>query len=99
MIWSLSAQVVRLVLDLFTIRLSADNAKDLELLVLRQQIRILERRIGKPVRPSRIEKLVLALTADHIKKRARDGRKRLNDSMLIFKPATGLKWHRELVRR
>ena len=51
------------------------------------------------MRPSRIEKLVLALTAVHIKEGAREGRKRLNDNILIFKPATVLKWHRELVRR
>ncbi|MHB8628177.1 MAG: hypothetical protein ACYDBJ_23500 [Aggregatilineales bacterium] len=88
-----------MVIDLLTLRYSANNDKDLELLVLRQQIRILVRRVGKAVRPSRIEKLVLALTAVHIKAHARDGRKRLNDSNLIFKPATVLKWHRELVKR
>jgi hypothetical protein len=88
MIWSLIAQVITLVIDLLTLRYSANNAKDLELLVLRQQIRILERRVGKPVRPSRIEKLVLALTAVHLKERAQEGRNRLNSSILIFKPAT-----------
>src|SRR5579864_6384666 len=99
MIWSLIAQVITLVIDLLTLHYSANNDKDLELLVLRQQIRILERRVGKPVRPSRVEKLMLAFTAVHIKERAREGRKRLNDSILLFKAATVLKWHRELVRR
>jgi hypothetical protein len=98
MIWSLIAQGVTLILDLLTLRYSANKDKDLELLVLRQQIRILERRAGKPVRSSRVEKLMLALTTVRIKERTREGQKRLNDSILIFKPATVLKWHRELVR-
>src|SRR5260221_9766237 len=99
MIWSLIAQGVKLVLDLLTLRYSAHQDKDLEVLVLRQQIRILERRVGKPVRPSRVEKLLLTLTATHIKERAWEGRKRFRDSILLFKPATVLKWHWELVTR
>jgi hypothetical protein len=99
MIWSLIAQGVSLILDLLTLRYSANQNKALEVLVLRQQIRILERRVGKPVRPSRVEILLLALTTVHIKERAREGRKRLHDSILLFKPATVLKWHRELVKR
>ena len=41
MIWSLIAQGVMLVLDLLTLRYSANQNRDLEVLVLRQQIRIL----------------------------------------------------------
>ncbi len=67
MIWSLIAQGVTLILDLLTLRYSANKDKDLEVLVLRQQIRILERRVGEPVRSSQVEKLMLALTAVHIK--------------------------------
>jgi putative transposase len=99
MIWSLIAQGVMLVLDLLTLRYSVNKDKALEVLVLRQQIRILERRVGKPVRPSRVEKLLLALPAVHIKERTREGRKWLNDCILLFQPATVLKWHRELVKR
>ena len=43
MIWFLISQVVRLALDLLTFHNLLDKDKDLELLVLRQQIRILER--------------------------------------------------------
>ena len=69
------------------------------MLVLRQQIRILERHVGKPGRASPVEKLVLALTAVHLKERMRDGRQCLNDCILLFQPDTVLKWHRELVKR
>jgi hypothetical protein len=74
MVWSLIAQVVTVVLDLLTLRYSANADTDLEVLVLRQQIRILERRVGKPVRLSRVGRLLLALTAVPIKERARGGR-------------------------
>ena len=63
MIWFLISQVLKLVLDVLTLHNLLDEDKDLELLVLRQQIRILERRLGKSVRPSRVEKLLLALTS------------------------------------
>ncbi len=99
MVWSLIAQGVMLVLDLLTLRNSANQDKDLEVLVLRQQNRIPERRVGKPVHPSRVEKLLLTLTAIHLPERTRDGRQRLNGTILLFKPATVLKRHRELVKR
>ena len=86
-------------LDVLTPRYTQDSDKDLELLVLRQQIRILERRVGKPVRASRVEKLMLALVVLQFRERARAGRNRLKETVLIFKPTTVLKWHRELVKR
>src|SRR5258708_15626829 len=97
MLWSLIAQVVQVVLDVLSLGLVTDSNKDLELLVLRQQIRVLERRIGKPVRQSGVEKLMLALTALQIRNEA--GQKGFKNSLLLFKPAKVLKWHRELVKR
>ncbi|MEP7288120.1 MAG: integrase core domain-containing protein [Chloroflexota bacterium] len=41
----------------------------------------------------------MALTAVRIKNRARAGGQRFKDSLLLFKPATVLHWHRELVKR
>lgn len=99
MLWSLIAQVVQIILDALSLRLIADPDKDLELLVLRQQIRILERRMSKSVRPSRVEKLLLTLSALQIKERTRAGQLGFKHSLLLFKPATVLKWHRELVKR
>ena len=84
MIWFLVAHIVRMILDLLALRLSADKDKDLELLVLRQQIRILQRRVGKPVRATRAEKLVLMVTAVRLKAQARKGRQQLQQSLLIF---------------
>jgi hypothetical protein len=99
MVWSLIAQVVKVLLDVLSLHLIADPDRDWELLVLRQQIRVLERRVGKPVRPSRVEKLLLTPTAMQIKERPRTGQQSFKNSLLLFKPATVLKWHRELVKR
>jgi len=97
MLWSLIGQVVKVILDVLSLHLVGDPDKDLELLVLRQQIRILERQVGKPIRPSRAEKLLLTRSAMQLKERA--GQQVLKKSLLLFKPATVLKWHRELVQR
>src|ERR1043165_3044137 len=99
MLWSVIAQVVKVIWDVLSQRGITDPDKDLELLVPRQQIRILERRMGKPVRPSRVEKLLLTLSAMQIKARAWAGQQSFKNSLLLFKPATVLKWHRELVKR
>ena len=42
--WFLIGQIVRVLLDVLSVRFLTDPDKDLELLVLRQQIRVLERR-------------------------------------------------------
>src|SRR5689334_21761776 len=99
MLWSLIARIVKVIWEVLSLCLVTDPDKDLELLVLRQQIRILERRVGRPVRPSRVEKLLLTPTALQIRDRARAGQQRFKNSLLLFKPATVLKWHRELVTR
>src|SRR5260221_1073457 len=99
MLWFGIAQVIQVLLDVLSLRVVADPDKDLELLVLRQQIRVLERRVGRSVRLSRVEKLLLALTALQIREHARAGQQRFKNSLLLFKPATVLKWHRELVKR
>jgi hypothetical protein len=46
MVWSLIAQVIQVILDVLSQRLFGEADKDLEFLVLRQQIRILEHRVG-----------------------------------------------------
>jgi hypothetical protein len=90
--------IVAWLLDIFTIAGLANSEKDLELLILRHQINILERQVKHP-RVSRLEKLSLAMTVNKLRKRAGRSRQQLTRSVLIFKPETVLGWHRELVRR
>ena len=84
--WALSV-IVSWLLDIFAIAGLADSEKDLELLILRHQINILERRINRP-RVSRLEKLSLAVTANKPKQRAGRSRQQLTRSILVFKPET-----------
>ncbi|MCP4164591.1 MAG: transposase [Chloroflexi bacterium] len=72
--------------------------KDLEIVALRQQVRILERKLGSKSRISRPEKMFLAALADKLRNGV-GGKARLNSSLLMFKPDTVLKRHRELVKR
>lgn len=99
MLWSLIAHLVTVGLRVLTLGYTQGTDKELEWLVLRQPIRILERRVGKPVRASRVEQLRVALGALPFKERAQAGRKRFDEPGLIFKPASVLKWQRELVKR
>lgn len=99
MIYQLIAQLFSLLLDLFTTKLRSEQQKDLEILLLRQQLRILQRRSPKPPQLSRWEKLGLAILAANFTRFGRGAKTKLHDALLLFKPDTVLKWHRELVRR
>jgi putative transposase len=98
MFYRVLAQLLTLILDLLALVRRSDRAKDLEILVLRQQLHIL-RRAQPVVRPSRGEKLVLAVIAAQFKRVATRAAQPWQHSLLLFKPATILRWHRELVRR
>ncbi|MHB8959166.1 MAG: helix-turn-helix domain-containing protein [Candidatus Limnocylindrales bacterium] len=67
-----------------------DGAKDLEILVLRHQLRVLQRTAGRPqLKP--LDRVLLAAASRAI---PRD-----RWAAFLVTPATLLRWHRELVRR
>jgi hypothetical protein len=66
--WTLSV-IGSWLLDILAIVRLTDSEKDLELLILRHQISILERQVKRP-RISRLEKLSLAVIANKLKQRA-----------------------------
>jgi hypothetical protein len=72
--------------------------KDLEILVLRQQLSILQRHLNHPIRPSRVEKMTLAVLITKITRTSHQSTNQLRDIIRIFQPETVLRWHRELVR-
>ena len=82
--------VFSFLLDLLHVLTRSDRAKDVELLLLRQQLRLYERQAKQP-RPSRCEKVLLASLAARLPD--------LSRVCLVFTPATLLRWHREIVRR
>ena len=77
----------------------SDPEKDLEILLLRQQISILLRNHDQPVRATRFEKLTLAVIASRLKKLTHRSAKQIEEFIRLFQPETVLGWHRELVRR
>ena len=99
LLYHVLAQLLSLLFDLFTIRGRSDQQKDLEILLLRQQLRILQRH--HPTAPclSPWEKLGLAVFAAKFVGLGRGAKTKLNQALLLFKPDTLLKWHRDLVCR
>ena len=79
----------RVLLDLF-MRSGDAEVDRAELLALRHQVRVLERRLGRP-RWSRADRLVLAALAGHLP--------RVRWGSFPVRPETLLGWHRQLVRR
>src|ERR671932_394575 len=82
--------VLSFLLDLVHVLTHSDHDHALELVLLRQQLRLYERQATQP-RPSRWEKVALASLADRLPD--------LSRVALVFTPATLLRWHREIVKR
>ena len=57
MAWFILHHIFFTLLSVFTIGFRGEREKDLEILILRQQLAILERKLGQPLKPSRVEKL------------------------------------------
>jgi putative transposase len=76
-----------------------NREKDLQILVLRHQVRLLQRQRPRPPRLTRGEKLTLAVLAAALARLTAGPRHQLDQHLLLFKPDTILKWHRELARR
>lgn len=98
MIYGWLARLLSALLTLWANSRGAARDKDVEILLLRYQLHMLQQRLDVKVRPSRREKLVLASVAATLK-RLRRGKGPWSESILLFTPATLLRWHRELVRR
>jgi transposase InsO family protein len=86
----LIALSLRQVLRLLLLTCRSSRSKDLELLVLRQEIAVLRRQVPHP-KTTREERLVLTVL-----QRLRPVRERLSN---LFTPDTLRRWHRELVRK
>ena len=99
MVFFLLAQAFSLLLDLIWLGRRGEHDKDLEILLLRQQLRILQRKQPRPPHISRWQKLTLLVLAGQLTTMTSSARARLGQVVLLFKPETLLKWHRELVRR
>jgi putative transposase len=99
MVWAVVRQVFSTLLELIQIGRLSDQEKDLEILVLRKQLAMMEHQLDKPVRLSRAERLTLAVIGTKLKAVSGRSFKQLRDVIRIVQPETVLRWHPELVRR
>jgi hypothetical protein len=88
MIWAVVRQVFSTLLELIQIGRLSDQEKDLEILVLRKQLAMLERQLDKPVRLSRAERLTLAVIGAKLNAVSGRSLKQLRDVIRIVQPET-----------
>ena len=99
MLYLFILRLLSLLMDIIAILGMVNTDKDLEILLLRQQIRILQRKSKtKPV-ISNPERLILSLITNKLRHTTNNSQERIKQAMLIFSPETILKWHRELAKR
>jgi len=97
--WFILKHIFSILLAIVNVRRLSDQEKDLEILILRQQLSILQRKHKHPIKPSRVEKLTLGVLATKFKRTTHQTANQLRDVIRVFQPETVLRWHRELVRR
>jgi hypothetical protein len=68
-----------------------NSDKDLEILILRHQVRILQRKMKTHPQISDPERMVLAILTTKFNQSTNSTRQRLHQVMLIFKPETVLR--------
>ena len=73
------------------------HEKDIDILLLRQQLAIADRQRSSRAKFSPSEKLTLAVLTVKLKSVIRRTARQLSNSLRLVKPETILKWHRALV--
>ncbi len=93
MVWFVLFHLGTFLVDLLTTARRADCDKDLEILLLRHQLRVLQRQRPRSPRLSRWEKLTLAVLTAKLSRLTAGPRARLDQVQLLVKPETVLRWH------
>ena len=68
-------------------------------MVLRYQLGIAERKMQKPVRANKTERMTLAVLAGRLKQQTNRPASQFRQMVRLFQPETVFRWHRDLVRR
>ncbi len=97
MVWFVLLHLVRFHVELVAVTRRTDRDKVAEILLLRHQLRLLERERPQPPRLSRWEKLTLAVLTAKLAHLAAGSRARLDQVRLLFKPETVLRWRLLLI--
>jgi len=97
--WFMLAHLATFIIDLAIAGRRGDCDQALEIVLLRQQVRLRQRQRPRPPRLTRAEKLTLAVLTAALVRLVGGPRRQLDRCVLLFKPDTILAWHRALVRR
>jgi putative transposase len=99
MFWFCLWQVVSTLVEFIRLGQKSESEKDLEILLLRRQLAIYERRQRRAPQLTKGEKLTIVVLA--VKLKAETGRtiKAMGEVIRIMRPATVFGWHRAIVRR
>ena len=98
MTFKLLAHLYSVFLDTLRLFGRSNQEQDLDILLLRQHVRILKRKHTRLPRLSWWERLSLAMLGGKLVQTAKHSRVRLSLSLLLFTPETVLRWHRDLER-
>lgn len=96
--WFIPRHIYPTLVTVISIGQLSEHEKDLEILVLRQQLAILQRKYAQSVKPNRAEKMTLAILAAKLEQASQRPTNQLRDFIRIFQPETVMYWHQELVR-
>lgn len=99
MVWFLVSQIFSTLISLIQVGRLSNADKDLEIMVLRYQLGIAERKLQKPVRANRAERMTLAVLVAKLKKQTRRPANQFRQSIRLVQPETVFRWHRDLVCR
>jgi len=97
--WYIFANIFKIFLSLFHLSFRSGQEKDLEILILRHQLNILQRKHDQIIRPDRVDRMILSVLAVRLKHLSGRSASKLSDMIRIFQPETVLRWHQELVRK
>jgi hypothetical protein len=90
--WFILLHLFSTLLEWMSIGRRAEREKDLEILLLRRQLAIVERQLPRSPRLSRVEKLTLAVITVKVKTATESTARQLHDLLRLFQPETVLKW-------
>jgi transposase InsO family protein len=91
MVLSFAYWSLRRLLELVVLRRRSEREKEIEILLLRHQLRVLERQVARP-QPTQADRALLAAFSRALSRQCWK-------SSVFVTPATLLRWHRELVAR
>ncbi len=96
--WFILMNIFSALLSLVRTRNLSAQEKELEILILRKQLTILQRKVDKPIKPNRSDKMILSILTKRLKNISNRSTTQLQSVIRILKPSTVLRWHRQLVR-